>query len=115
MTSPDGQNGRPSENGTGPDRGQEKVPDKKLGGTPTGPEVTLLINDRLDALERAVGTVRRRQMSLRISSLTRRDDHLVLVFCADVGSVIPERWVAELGALVDVRSVDVAGPSVTTR
>lgn len=105
MTLPDGQIGRPSENGTGPERGQ----------APSVPEVTLLINDRLDALERALGTVRRRQMSLRISSLTRRGDHLVLVFSADAGSAIPERWVAELGELVDVRRVDVAGPSVATR
>ena len=44
--------------------------------------MTLLVSDRLDALERLLGTVRRRGMSLEIHSLARKEDHLVLVFRA---------------------------------
>jgi hypothetical protein len=77
--------------------------------------VTLLVNDRLDALERLLGTVRRRQMTFRIHSLTRKDDHLVLVFRAEPSAVIPDRWIAELGSLVDVRKVQVAGVPAATR
>ena len=100
--------GKPSKNGTGP---QPKA------GEPAGgaPEVTLLVNDRLDALERLLGTVRRRGMSFKIHSLVRKDDHLVLVFRAAPNAVIPERWIAELGSLVDVRQVQVAGMPAAAR
>ena len=96
---------KPSKNGTNP--GSE---------TAAGvPEVTLLVNDRLDALERLLGTVRRRGMSFKIHSLVRKDDHLVLVFRAEPNAVIPDRWIAELGALVDVRKVQVAGTAAAAR
>ena len=96
---------KPSKNGTNP-----------AGETAAGvPEVTLLVNDRLDALERLLGTVRRRGMSFQIHSLVRKDDHLVLVFRAEPNAVIPDRWIAELGALVDVRKVQVAGTSAAAR
>jgi acetolactate synthase regulatory subunit len=95
---------KPSKNGTNP-----------AGEGAPGPEVTLEVNDRLDALERLLGTVRRRQMTLRIHSLARKDDHLVLVFRADSNAVIPERWIAELGTLVDVRRVQVAGMPAAAR
>jgi acetolactate synthase regulatory subunit len=85
------------------------------GTNPAGAEVTLMVNDRLDALERLLGTVRRRGMTLRIHSLARKDDHLVLVFRADSNAPVPERWIAELGALVDVRNVQVAGQPAATR
>ena len=102
MKSPDGQPGRPSEKAAGPEK-------RATAEARSGPEVTLFINDRLDAIERALGTVRRRQMTLRIASLTRRADDLVLVFRADQGARIPQRWIAELSALVDVRQVRVRG------
>jgi hypothetical protein len=79
------------------------------------PEVTLLLNDRLDALERLLGTVRRRGMKLRIHSLIRKEDHLVMVFRAEPNAVVPDRWLAELGALVDVRKVQVAGHPAASR
>ena len=60
---------RPSKNGTGP---QPKAGEPGEGAP--GPEVTLLVADRLDALERLLGTVRRRGMSLRIHSLARKDE-----------------------------------------
>ena len=73
-----------------------------------GPEVELVITDRIDALERALGTVRRRQMTLKVFSLARRgDDELVLTLKGKQGVVLPDRWIAELGALVDVRQVKV--------
>ena len=82
------------------------------GGPPSksGPssEVVIVLSDRLDALERALGTVRRRGMSLRVFSLSRLDDELVLTLRGDVGATVPDRWLAELGALVDVRQVKVA-------
>jgi len=82
------------------------------GGPPSksgpSPEVVIVLSDRLDALERALGTVRRRGMSLKVFSLSRRDDELVLTLRGDSGSTIPDRWLAELGALVDVRQVNVA-------
>ena len=95
---------KPSKNGANP-----------AGEAAPGPEVTLLVNDRLDALERLLGTVRRRQMTFRIHSLTRKDDHLVVVFRAEPNAVIPERWIAELGTLVDVRKVQVAGMPAAAR
>jgi acetolactate synthase regulatory subunit len=95
---------KPSKNGTNP-----------AGEGAPGPEVTLLVNDRLDALERLLGTVRRRGMSFRIHSLARKDDHLVLVFRAAPNAVIPDRWIAELGSLVDVRKVLVAGMPAAAR
>ena len=73
-----------------------------------GPQVEIVLVDRLDALERALGTVRRRQMTLKIHSLARRgSDELVLTFRGTEGVVLPDRWIAELGALVDVRQVKV--------
>ena len=96
---------KPSKNGANP-----------VGDPVTGaPEVTLLVNDRLDALERLLGTVRRRGMSFKIHSLVRKDDHLVVVFRAEPSAVIPDRWIAELGALVDVRKVQVAGTPAAAR
>jgi hypothetical protein len=88
--------GSPSKNG-----GSDK--------TEAGPKVELILCDRLDALERALGTVRRRQMTFTIQSLARHGDaELVLTFRADPGKPVPERWLAELAALVDVRQVNVA-------
>lgn len=82
------------------------------GGPPSEndatPEVLIVLSDRLDALERAIGTVRRRGMSLKVFSLSRRDDELVLTLRGDVGTTVPDRWLAELDALVDVRQVKVA-------
>jgi hypothetical protein len=103
--------GPPSKNGTGPEKPAE--PDPKAGmqsrtQSRKGSQVELVITDRLDALERALGTVRRRQMTLQVHSLVRRDGELVLVFRADAGAVLHERWLAELAALVDVRQVNVA-------
>ena len=81
------------------------------GGRPLesgpSPEVVIVLSDRLDALERALGTVRRRGMSLKVYSLSRQDDELVLTLRGDVGATVPDRWLAELGALVDVRQVKV--------
>jgi hypothetical protein len=95
--------GPPSRNGAGPDKpGQPTVRSAK------GAQVELVISDRLDALERALGTVRRRQMKLQVHSLARRDGELVLVFHAEPGAPLPDRWLAELAALVDVRQVNVA-------
>jgi acetolactate synthase regulatory subunit len=87
----------------------------KNGTNPAGAEVTLQVADRLDALERLLGTVRRRGMKLSIHSLTRKEDHLVLVFRAEPNAVIPDRWIAELGQLVDVRTVQVAGHPAAAR
>ena len=70
--------------------------------------VVIVLIDRLDALERAIGTVRRRGMALEVFSLSRQDDELVLTLRGDGGATIPDRWLAELGALVDVRQVKVA-------
>ena len=82
------------------------------GGPPSksgpSPEVVVVLSDRLDALERAIGTVRRRGMSLKVFSLSRQDDELVLTLRGDVGATVPDRWLAELSALVDVRQVKVA-------
>jgi len=82
------------------------------GGPPSksgpSPEVVIVLSDRLDALERAIGTVRRRGMSLKAFSLSHRDDELVLTLRGDVGATVPDRWLAELDALVDVRQVKVA-------
>ena len=82
------------------------------GGPPSksgpSPEVVVVLSDRLDALERTIGTVRRRGMSLKVFSLSRQDDELVLTLRGDVGATVPDRWLAELSALVDVRQVKVA-------
>lgn len=89
------------------------------GGTPSknggagkpaeaGPQVELFLCDRLDALERALGTVRRRGMTMSIQSLVRRGDELVLTFRVEAGKPLHDRWLAELAALVDVRKVNVA-------
>ena len=82
------------------------------GGPPSksgpSPEVVVVLSDRLDALERTIGTVRRRGMSLEVFSLSRQDDELVLTLRGDVGATVPDRWLAELSALVDVRQVKVA-------
>ena len=57
------------------------------GGPPLesgpSPEVVIVLSDRLDALERALGTVRRRGMSLKVYSLSRQDDELVLTLRGD--------------------------------
>ena len=95
--------GPPSRNGAGPDR-----PGQPAARSSQGAQVELVISDRLDALERAIGTVRRRQMTLHVQSLVRRDGQLVLVFRAEPGAALPDRWLAELAALVDVREVNVA-------
>ena len=97
--------GSPSRNGGDPDKdkGKEKEPPPKGSS-----QIELVITDRLDALERALGTVRRRGMSFQIQSLARRDGELVLVFRADPGAAIHDRWLAELAALVDVHQVNVA-------
>ena len=96
-----GQNGgSPSKNGGAPEK-----PAQPEGG----PQIELVISDRLDALERALGTVRRRKMTLKVYSVSRRGDDLVLTLAGDPGAVVPDRWIAELGALVDVRTVKVAG------
>lgn len=92
--------GPPSRNGKGGPAHDAPVP--------TGAEIEIVLSDRLDALERALGTVRRRQMTFQVHSLARRDGELVLVFRTAPGSTIHERWLAELGALVDVRQVNVA-------
>ena len=106
MTQPDGQNGgSPSRNVTGPDEGGQPGGDRLPDA---GHEVVLVLNDRLDALERALGTVRRRQMTLKVFSLSRREDAVVLVFRGDPGTPLPDRWLAELGTLVDVRQMRVA-------
>jgi hypothetical protein len=47
-------------------------------------------------------------MRLQVHSLVRRDGELVLVFRAEPGAPLPDRWLAELAALVDVRQVNVA-------
>ena len=86
--------GPPSKNGANPDRGARQI--------------ELVITDRLDALERALGTVRRRGMTFKVHSLLRRGSELVLVLRSDAGAVLPYRWLAELAALVDVRQVNVA-------
>ena len=96
MIAPEGRNGKLSKNGGGP--GKEHA----------GPQVELVITDRIDALERALGTVRRRGMTLKVYSVSRRGDDLVLTLRGDAGVVVPDRWIAELGALVDVRQVKVA-------
>jgi hypothetical protein len=54
-------------------------------------------------------------MTFRIHSLVRKDDHLVVVFRAEPNAVIPERWIAELGTLVDVRKVQIAGMPAAAR
>ena len=85
--------------------------DRSNGGPPSGsgssPEVVVILSDRLDALERALGTVRRRGMALKVFSLSRQENELVLTLRADDGAAVPDRWLAELGALVDVRQVKV--------
>jgi hypothetical protein len=95
--------GPPSRNGASPEKPAESGPESG-----TGAEIELVISDRLDALERALGTVRRRGMTFKVHSLARRGGELVLVFRADAGAVLPDRWLAELAALVDVRQVKVA-------
>ena len=81
----------------------------EVSGAASTPEITLVIDDQLGALERALGTVRRRGMKLTVSSLARQNDRLVLVFRADRDASVPDRWIAELEALVDVKQVDVTG------
>lgn len=93
-------------NGGPPSRNGKGGPEKAV--QPGGSEIEIVLCDRLDALERALGTVRRRGMGLQVHSLARRDGELVLVFRADPGATVHERWLAELGALVDVRQVNVA-------
>lgn len=78
---------------------------------PPGPEVVLVVTDRLDALERALGTVRRRGMALKVLSLNRRGDELELVLRGATGMPVPDRWIAELGTLVDVRHIRVVAES----
>jgi len=95
--------GSPSKNGAAPDKGGESAPGK-------GSQIELVITDRLDALERALGTVRRRGMTFQVHSLVRRGGDLVLVFRAEAGAALPDRWLAELAALVDVRQVNVSKP-----
>ena len=97
MIAPEGKNGKPhSQNGS--------HPGKEL----SGPQVELILCDRLDALERALGTVRRRKMTLKVFSVARHgSDEIVLTLRGDEGVVLPDRWIAELGALVDVRQVKV--------
>ena len=109
-----GQNGgSPSKNGS-----HDKEPPQK-GGAETSPhgtssrggpdtEIEIVLTDRLDALERALGTVRRRGMTMQVHSLGRRGGELVLKFRAEAGATVHERWLAELAALVDVRQVNVA-------
>ena len=111
--------GAPSTNGGGPEgspkKGAEDGMAKPTGHAAAPPEVTLLIEDRLDALERALGTVRRRGMGLKVFSLARESDQLVLVFRADPDRAVLDRWIAELGALVDVRQVRVSEPPAGSR
>ena len=88
------------------------IPTESKNGEPPSksgpsPHVVIVLSDRLDALERAIGTVRRRRMSLEVFSLSRQGDELVLTLRGDGGATIPDRWLAELGALVDVRQVNV--------
>lgn len=91
-----------------PEKNGKHSPNGRPAEEPSGPQVELVLVDRLDALERALGTVRRRQMTLRIHSLARRGaDELVLTFRGTEGVALPDRWIAELGALVDVRQVKV--------
>jgi hypothetical protein len=47
-------------------------------------------------------------MSLAVFSLFRQDDDLVLTLRGDGGATIPDRWLEELVALMDVRQVKVA-------
>ncbi len=106
MIAPDSKNGGlPSKNGGGPEKDLEK------GKSHDGPEVILTIADRLDALERAIGTVRRRGMTLRVHSLARQGGELVLVLRAETGAFVPERWIAELAALVDVSTIKTHNPT----
>jgi acetolactate synthase regulatory subunit len=86
--------GPPSKNGTRPEKGSRQI--------------ELVITDRIDALERALGTVRRRGMAFRVHSLVRRGGELVLVFHVDASATVPDRWLAELSSLVDVHKVSVA-------
>lgn len=110
MTAMDGLNtGPPSDNGAGPVGGPDENSRAEASRRASIPEITLVIDDRLDALERTLGTVRRRGMKLEVSSLVRRQDHLVLVFRAAPDAMVPNRWIAELEALVDVKKVDVTG------
>ena len=88
---------KPSSNGSYPEKPKHD-----------GPQIVLVLNDRLDALERALGTVRRRGMGVQVHSLTRRGGELVLKFRAAPGATVHDRWLAELAALVDVRQVNVA-------
>lgn len=74
-----------------------------------GARVELVITDRIDALERALGTVRRRGMTLKVFALARRGGELVLELRGAAGAPLPDRWLAELGELVDVKHVKVAG------
>ena len=107
MIAPEGKNGGgPSKNG-GSEKSAEAPHD--------GPEVVLVLCDRLDALERLVGTVRRRGMTLRVHSLVRRGEDLVMVLRADRGVAVPDRWIAELGALHDVSEIKVTGIPAATR
>lgn len=94
-------------------KGTAGSPPSKNGGggekrSEGGPEIELFLCDRLDALERALGTVRRRGMTFSVQSLERKDGELVLVFRAEPGKPLHERWLAELAALFDVRQVNVA-------
>jgi acetolactate synthase regulatory subunit len=89
------------------------IQSESSNGAPTSksgpsPEVVVVLSDRLDALERAIGTVRRRGMSLEVFSVSRQDDELVLTLRGDVGTTVPDRWLAELDTLVDVRQVKMA-------
>ena len=93
-----------------PEKNGKHAPSGRAADEPNGPQVEIVLVDRLDALERALGTVRRRQMTLQIHSLARRaPDELVVTFRGTGSVALPDRWIAELGALVDVRQVKVDG------
>ena len=100
--------GPPARNGGSPEKSPEKTAPLSSRTPSRGAQVELVLSDRLDALERALGTVRRRQMTLQVQSLQRRNGELVLVFRAEPGASLPDRWLAELAALIDVRQVNVA-------
>lgn len=81
---------------------------RAAAGPAPGPEVVLVVRDRADSLERVFGTVRRRSMDLKVLSLGRFGDDLVLVLRSEGSDPVPDRWLAELESLVDVHHVRVA-------
>lgn len=70
------------------------------------PEVVLVVRDKAGALERVFGTMRRRRMALQTISMARFGEDLVIVLRSEASSV-PDRWLAELEGLWDVRDVRV--------